>query len=178
MPGLKRAVSPANHANWRDWEPGQKAALKKRERQLLKKWQGDPPPLGKEHKSFVNAYYAFGAEALKKLGVVSSKVTEECVAKMPADCVKRFTNPSFVRCSWSWMTDKTTLNFVARHAKAEFDEDLLARVLTGVFVLNSPALWNTYGPRGTSESGGQTQLAMSRCWCVLRAQLGACSVVA
>ena len=67
-----------------DWEPGPKAALKKSERQLLKKWQGDPPPLGKEHKSFVHAFYAFAAEALEKLGVASSKVTEECVAKMPA----------------------------------------------------------------------------------------------
>ena len=72
---------------------------------------------------------------------------------MPADCVRRFNDPSFVRCSWSWMTDKTTLNFVARHAEAKFDEDLLARALTGVFVLNSPLLWNTYGPWGTSGTG-------------------------
>ena len=84
MLGLKRAASPAKQASWRDWEPGQKAALKKWERQLLKRWQGDPPPLGKEHKSFVHAFYAFAAEALEKLGVASSKVPEECVAKMPA----------------------------------------------------------------------------------------------
>ena len=90
MPGLKRAASPAKQASWRDWEPGQKAALKECERQLLKQWQGDPPPLDKELKRFVHTYFAFAAETLEKLGVVSSKVMEECVAKMPADYVKRF----------------------------------------------------------------------------------------
>ena len=73
MPGLKRAASPAKQASWRDWKPGPKAALEEWERELLKQWQGDPPSLDKELKSFVDAFYAFAAETLEKLGVVSSE---------------------------------------------------------------------------------------------------------